>query len=194
MVADDYMHDTEDKQWWMRAGQMRRVAFAELIAPTLGLPVELNPANDADHTQAELFVGGVPCDLQCPTTPFFKAEELYGIPVKHAVTWNRVDYQRYLDGGGGIDLLWWVHWDETQKVIGRRPYSTAFLTGVWRVPYEAIAERIRSGKTPLHVYKRRVGDKRGNAKESYILDLRRFERLTPDGWVGRSPSDFDPTD
>lgn len=191
-MAPEYVHDTEDKPWWILAGHQRRVAFVEEVAPTFGLPVEMNPANEDDRSQAELFVDGFPCDLQCPTTPFFKAEELYGSPIKYAVTWNRADYLRYLDGSGGADLLWWVHWDETQKTIGKNAYSIGFLTGVWRVPYIEIAERIEAGKTPLHVYKRRVADARGNAKESYILDLRRFQQLTPEGWTGPSPSEFDP--
>lgn len=188
------VHDTEDKEWWVRAGLRRREAFVGIVAPSLGLDATHNPAHEEDKAQAELLVQGLPSDLQCPTTPFFKAEELYGIPLQYAVTWNRVDYQRYLAGIGAFFLIWWVHWDTTQMRIGRRDYSTPRLSGVWRTPYEAIAERIAQHRTPRHTYARRVGDRRGNARDSYVLDLRRFERLSQSDWMGPSPSDFDPAD
>jgi len=189
MVAD-HVHDTEDKDWWVGAGRRRRRAFVETVALSIGLDVELGP-DEEDSGQPDLYAGGVPSDLHCQTTPFFKAEERYGIPAQFAVTFNRDEYLRYLEGSGGVQLIWWVNWDVTHMTIGRRDYTVPKIAGVWIVPVDEVVETIRSGKAPLHVYRRRVLDMRGNAKESYILDLREFRRLTPQGWNGPSPSAFD---
>jgi hypothetical protein len=186
------LHDPQDKQWWLEAGMRREVAFVEQIAPQLGLQAEINPAKERDPYAPDLLVGGQLADLKCQTTPFFRAESFYGVPVRVAVTFNRVDYERYRELHPRIDLIWWVHWDQLDmRFRDGQVVRTAPLNGVWRVSFSALAAGIEADQFHLHEYIHRRSDTRGNARDSFVLDLREFTQLTTDTWQGPSPASFD---
>lgn len=191
-MSERALHDPQDKSWWLEAGLRREVGFVETIAPGLGLTAIINPAKEHDPYAPDLMVNGGLADLKCQTTPFFRAESFYGVPVRYAVTFNRVDCQRYAEQHPDIDLVWWVHWDQTiMRFRDGSTVRTAPLAGVWIVPFQAVAAGIDADNYTLHEYIHRRGDMRGNARDSYVLDLRDFDQLTPDDWSGSSPSAFD---
>lgn len=186
------MHDPQDKSWWLDAGLRREIGFVEEVACGIGLDAEINPAKRTNPYAPDLLVDGEEADLKCQTTPFFRAESFYGIPVQYAVTFNRIDYERYTSQHPDIDIIWWIHWDQlAMKFRSGEVITTQGLSGVWRVPFSALGGQIADGRWQLHEYIHRRGDTRGNARDSYVLDLREFDRLTGDGWTGPSPSSFD---
>ena len=62
-------------------------------------------------------------------------------------------------------------------LIGRSTFAVAPLAGVWRAPFAQLATLIEQRTAPLHVYQRRQDDLQGNAKESYLVDVRGLECL-----------------
>lgn len=191
MSAGD-LHNPQDKRWWLEAGLRREIAFVQEIAPLLGMEAQINPAKEQDPYAPDLVVDGQLADLKCQTTPFFRAESFYGVPVRVAVTFNRVDYERYREQHPDIDLIWWVHWDQHEmRFRDSSVVKTAPLNGVWRIGFATLAEHIAAGEFQLHEYIHRRGDTRGNARDSFVLDLREFTQLTTDEWQGPSPSSFD---
>ncbi len=188
----DGVHDPQDKGWWLEAGLRRELGFVERVAPRLGLTAVINPAIARDPYAPDLMVDGLAVDLKCQTTPFFRAESFYNVPVRTAVTFNRVDYERYRKEHPAIDLIWWVHWDQlAMRFRDGTVVRTPPLSGVWRVSFDAVAQNIDHGRYRLHEYIHRRNDIRGNARDSFVLDLREFDRLSGDDWEPISPSAFD---
>lgn len=44
------------------------------------------------------------------------------------------------------------------------------MYGVWKVSFKDLDEILKT--SPLHAYQQRVNDTQGNARESYLIDLR----------------------
>lgn len=171
------MHDTEDKQWWVIEWRRKETLFVDEVCPRLGLKARINPAKKHDPFAPDIVVQGVLADLKCQQTPFFKAGELYGIDPQFAVTFNQKDHLRYNERYPDIVIYYWLDWQETEKTIRGQTYRVKPMSGVWRVPFRTLSEMISGGKAPLHSYQRRVNDTRGNAKASYVFDVRWFECL-----------------
>lgn len=192
------VHDTEDKAWWVEAGRRRENAFVE-VADAIGLRLAINPEKDTNPYAIDLVMAdGSFADLKCQTTPFFTAQKKFQIPPRFCVTFNEKDYRNYVENKPDADIYWWVHWEDLSKTFsgdwGSVTKTVKPLSGVWRFPFPVMAEMIRMQEAERHEYGRRVGDLHGNARESYGFDVREWERLTSDDWVGPSPSSFDPPD
>ncbi|RDV82324.1 hypothetical protein [Ammonifex thiophilus] len=168
------IHDTEDKEWWVIYGEKLEYKFIRVVAPRIGLLAVRNPEKERDPKAPDLLIDEdyKLADLKTQHTPFFRAGELYRIDPRYAVTFNRSDYEYYRDKYPGVHVIFWVDWQETEKSIGGRLYRVEPLTGVWRCTLDHIGAMVRAGKAPLHEYERRRGDDRGNARDSYVLDLR----------------------
>jgi hypothetical protein len=171
------VHNTEDKQWWVIEWAKREVLFVEKVCPELGLLAGINPEKSSNRYAPDLVVSGLIADLKCQQTPFFKARDLYGLDPQFAVTFNRKDYLRYKEQYPTIIVYFWVDWQGREKVIRGTRYAVQPLAGVWRAAFSALAALIESEQAPLHTYQRRQGDTQGNARDSYIIDLRRLECL-----------------
>ncbi len=167
----------EDKGWWVEAWKDAEVVFVDSVAPYLGLEAQINPAKALDAYAPDLIVGGSLADLKCQSTPFFRARDLFGLDPRFAVTFNRKDYERYSTRYPDIVVYWWVAWTTTEKRIGSRVYNVEPMRGVWRVPFPDLRVRVERGEAPLHPYRQRVGDTRGNALDSFLFDLNTFEQL-----------------
>ena len=46
--------------------------------------------------------------------------------------------------------------------------------GIWFLSYEQMIDLVEDA--PLHAYQNRIDDTKGNAKDSYILDLRKMDK------------------
>jgi hypothetical protein len=167
----------EDKGWWVEAWRAAEDVFVENVAPYLGLAAAINPTKASDPYAPDLIVAGSLADLKCQSTPFFRARELYGLDPRFVVTFNRKDYERYRELYPEVVVYFWVAWTTAEKVIGGRTFSVEPMRGVWRVPFAALNERIDRGEAPLHAYRQRVGDTKGNALDSFLFDLNSFECL-----------------
>jgi len=171
------MHDTEDKQWWVIEWAKKEHLFVTQVCPALGLVAAINPAKQHDRYAPDIVVDGKLADLKCQQTPFFKARVLYSLDPQYVVTFNRKDYLRYQRLYPRIVIYFWLDWQLREMQIERSTFAVQPLAGVWRAPFAQLAALIQTGNTPLHAYRRRQGDLQGNAKESYLLDVRALECL-----------------
>lgn len=164
-------HSTEDKGWWLRHGERLEVRFVQLARTKLELDAYINPAKADDPTVPDLIVDGEVADLKTQNTPFFTAAR-YGLDPRFAVTFNRKDYERYKNRYPSIIVYFWIDWTQTEW----NGYRVDYYGGIFRVPFTILARMIEHG-APEHRYKYRQDDNVGNAKTSYILDVRSFESL-----------------
>jgi hypothetical protein len=161
------MISTQDKGWWVEAGLAKEHDFVERILPALGIEGEINPAKEHDPYAPDLLVGGRLADLKSQRHPFFTASR-YGIDPQYAVTFNVKDLRRYIERYPLIDLFFWVDWHEVSG------FGTTVepLVGVWRAWFPTIERLALNGTAKLHAYQQRQDDTRGNAKASYVFDVR----------------------
>jgi hypothetical protein len=171
------LHNTEDKKWWVITGREKEDVFIQQVCPNINLSAIINPEKVTNPYAPDLLVNGQLADLKCQETPFYKAEVLYHLPNQHAVTFNRKDYLRYAQKYPDIFIYFWIDWKVLSKTIGGKTFTVKPMSGVWVVDFTVIKNKVESRKAPFHSYQRRVGDKGGNATESYLLDLREFECL-----------------
>lgn len=170
------MHDTEDKKWWVEKGLEWEIDFVDKIASVVGLKARMNPNKKIDPYLPDLLIDEdyKLADLKKQTTPFFKSEEKWpGYDPKYTVTFNVKDYLRYTEKYPNIYVIFYVHWEELEKTISGIRYSIEPLIGVWRCTLKDIEYFVKEG-APVHHYLHRKNDRLGNAKDSYLIDLRRI--------------------
>ncbi len=174
------MHNTEDKAWWVLEGARLEQKFVENVSPKIGLKAIINPDKEKDPFAPDLLVDADQklADLKTQNTPFFKAKELYGLDPQYTVTFNKKDYQRYTEKYKGITIIFWVCWTDVSKKISDITYTVQPMVGVWRCTLEDVEGFVNEG-APLHEYQRRKEDKDGNARDSYLFDLRNMKQLWP---------------
>jgi hypothetical protein len=171
------MRSPEDKQFWLAAGEAKETIFVESVLPALGLRGTLNPAKASNTYAPDLIVDDKLAELKCQRTPFFKAQELYGVDPQYAVTLNTEDFERYCAEWPSLDIYFWIHWQETTRVIGGNTYSVEEMAGVWRESFPGLQCLIKNESVGSHEYLNRLFDRVGNAKSSFVFDLRHFEFL-----------------
>lgn len=167
----------EDKAFWVEAGAEKESVFVETVLPRLGFSGSLNPEKSLDPYAPDLLVEGHLADLKCQRTPFFKARELYNVDPQFAVSFNDKDFERYRDNHPSLDIYFWIVWQVCEKTIGGELYRVRPMAGVWRASFPALRRRIEQDRVGAHAYLHRLFDTAGNAKRSYVFDLRRFEFL-----------------
>lgn len=167
--------DTEDKSWWLLHGENLEHRFVEICVENLKLNMAINPEKELDPTKPDLLVNGKLADLKTQNTPFFTSYK-YGVDPRFAVTFNRKDYERYRSLYPSIDIYFWVDW---QQLVWR-DHTVKYFGGIFRLPFSSVGEMIESG-APEHAYCRRKDDARGNAKTSFVLDVRNFDALFVNG-------------
>jgi len=120
-----------------------------------------------------------PSDLKTVRTPFFKALEKFGIDPQFAVTINLKDMQRYKELYPNIVVVFDVLWDEKicKKLIDGVEYSVQPM----HKTYAGFIQDIRTavvmcGNNKVE-YQGRVNDTNGNAKASYVFDVRKLQEL-----------------
>jgi hypothetical protein len=180
------MHDTEDKNWWCKQGQLFEKEFVNDICPKIGLHVCINPGKLTNPNSPDLVFDSRYADLKVQTTPFFTASryfkkvggKYFPFDPAYTVTFNRKDYDYYSTAYPEITIFFWVDWKETSYTSkGGTRIDVGPVSGVWSCDFMELVELIKQHEYPLHQYYRRVGDKAGNAKDSYLVDLRDLTEL-----------------
>jgi hypothetical protein len=144
--------NNEDKTAWCEYGLKLEHQFL-----ARGYPVTLNDKKETDKYCHDFFIH-LPCDLKSIKTRWEKSEELFGIPSDYAVSINQKDLQRYNDLYPNLVMILDVEW-----------------SGVYLVPVSYAIKLIKNGYAKKHEYKNRKNDMQGNAKISWIFDIREFE-------------------
>ena len=167
-------HPTEDKFWWLRHGEDLERDFVALCRTRFSMKVEINPSKLIDPLAPDLLVNGSIADLKTQNTPFFTAAR-YQLNPQYTVTFNRKDYERYRSRYPEIVIFYWVDWQQTTW----RSFSVPHLAGIYSLPFSQISSMIDRG-APEHRYVHRRDDTLGNAKSSFLLDLRLFKDIAID--------------
>jgi len=172
--------DTEDKfAWCEQYGDVVESAFCVNRLYDLGLSGYMNPEKKTNKYSHDMFMV-FQSDLKTVRTPLYKAKELFNIDPQYAVTFNLKDAERYKKLYPNIAVVFDVMWDESlcSKTIGGQKYVVApmhhtyvgFLTDI----RNAI---IASGNKKIE-YQNRINDMNGNAKESYVFDVRKLHLIS----------------
>jgi hypothetical protein len=90
----------------------------------------------------------------------------YGCDPMETVSFNKKDYDRYKKIYPDIFVIFWVNWGKQS----RYGVDVGTKNGVWVFSLDELGEQIKNA--PLHVYQKRVKDKLGNAKNSYLITLK----------------------
>jgi|TARA_R110000737_G_scaffold298392_1_gene305204 hypothetical protein len=169
--SDSQPHDTEDRAWWWKHGETLEAAFVEFGQDWLDLDIQINPGKSTTPTLPDLLVDGKIADLKTQETPFFTSHAC-GLDPRYTVTLNLKDVRYYRESYPDIVLYFWVNW----RKLKWRDCEVAYLGGVYRVSLTSILTLIATG-APTHYYARRKTLAERNATESYMFDIRSFERL-----------------
>ena len=170
--------DTEDKLAWCdKYGTEAELSFAVGRMHEFGHPSYVNPLKKTDKYTHDLFTI-LPSDLKTVRTPLFKAMGLFGIDPQYAVTFNIKDGIRYSKLYPNIIVIFDVKWEEQlSMVIGGVRYEVKPMHQTYIGFLSDIRAAIeKSGKRKIQ-YARRKEDINGNAKESFVFDIRHLHQL-----------------
>jgi len=161
--------DLQDKKVWCKDGEKIEEVFVKKYGEPL--KVIINPEKVLNPYAPDLvWKENTQADLKTQNTPFFKAGELYNIDPSYAVVFNRKDAVRYYKKYPDIQIFFWVEWHSIRFEMANFKKSVEYINGVWSIPFSSLVEILKSA--PLHSYQQRVGDKKGNARDSFVLDIR----------------------
>ena len=163
--------DLQNKALWCKKGETIEAAFVSKYGERL--EVSINPAKQSNPYAPDLFTPKGVADLKTQNTPFFKAESLFGINPSYAVVFNRKDFERYELKYPQIDVYFWVEWHSVAFEMGEFRQEVEFVSGVWFIPFDKLVDVLSRSKE--HSYSQRVHDRRGNAKSSFVFDIRESE-------------------
>lgn len=165
----------EDKAAWCELyGTDAELAFVRRMF-LVGIGVAMSPLKVSDKFGHDLLLT-LPADLKTVRTPFFTAAQ-YKFDPQFTVTLNEKDLQRYTAAYPFCVVVFDVRWDVRDMVVGGDTISVIPMQGVWVATMHEIARAIAKGIAPLHEYAARREDTQGNAKRSYLLNLRWFKEL-----------------
>lgn len=169
--------DTENKlEWCERYGEEIENEFATKRLFDLGVSSYLNLEKRTNKFAHDLF-SVFPTDLKTVRTPLFMAQELYGIDPQYAVTFNLKDANRYKELYPNIIVVFDVKWETTQKEFNGNVYSVEPMHVTVAGFLSNIKIAIKKSGGHKIDYKKRVEDTKGNAKTSYVFDLRYLHNL-----------------
>lgn len=170
-------HNLQDKHHWCRDGEKIEEAFIRLFGNSLNLII--NPEKKENPFAPDLLnvktnkLG----DLKLQSTPFFKAQSLYNINPTFAVVFNQKDKIRYERKYPHLEIYYWINWIALKFQMGNTVVSVEPINGVWQVDFPIFNQYL--DKSSLHSYQQRISDTRGNAKSSFVCDIRNaiFKRV-----------------
>ena len=155
------MIDLNDKKAWCDLGlelEKEFVSNSRFSDVTIGM----NPSKSFDKYTYDMKIE-MPCDLKTITTPWIYSEEMFGIPSDYAISINRKDLRRYYSLYPNIIIIFDVQYEN---------YKATHWSDLDRLRI-----LVKQNKAFLHKYKNRVDDNIGNAKDSYVLDVRKLPIL-----------------
>lgn len=168
--------DTENKQLWCDYGLSLEYKFVDEICPKLGLSAIINPAKLSDKYAPDLIVNGNLADLKHQSIPFFTSQIKWGIDPMYAVSFNYKDYVRYSSNYPHILIFFWIERIPREEWYKKWKWIGDAYNGVFVQSFQFIKALI-DAKPILHIYQKRVNDDTGNAKDSYIFDVRKLTFL-----------------
>ena len=170
----------EDKQAWCVYGESRERLFCAYLI-RFGITAIVNPEKKADKYACDLLIkynNSVlqPADLKSVLTPFFKADEHYGLDPQYAVTFNHKDGVRYRERYPDIVVYFDVLFrrELSIKTFQNEIKSVRPMHVVAMGSLNEVAAAIKACGNKEHRYKARVDDTCGNAKASWIFDVRKL--------------------
>lgn len=170
-------HDLQDKSRWCKDGEKIEEGFIRQFGEKLGLVI--NPEKKTNPYAPDLLntINGKLGDLKLQSTPFFKAKSMYGIDPTYAVVFNLKDKLRYETNYPEIEIYYWVNWIAIKFEMGFSKIQVEPLQGIWEVDFQIFNKYLN--ETSLHEYQQRVNDQKGNARSSFVCDIRAniFNRL-----------------
>ncbi|WP_300667078.1 hypothetical protein [Fluviicola sp.] len=170
-------HDLQDKLRWCVDGETKEQAFVRRYGLELGY--QMNPTKVTDPYAPDLLFtkDNLLTDLKSQHTPFFKSQSLYGIEPTYAVVFNVKDKERYIEHYPNIDILYYIEWVALKADIYGKSFQVNPLVGVYRISFKNLLTILDDKK--IHKYQQRVGDTKGNARDSYVIDIRNplFEQI-----------------
>lgn len=116
-------------------------------------------------------------DLKSVTTPLFKARELYGLDPQYTVTFNDKDGKRYRELYPNLVVFFDVNWSVTSKRIGDDVYEVEPMHETYAGFLSDIRRAIRTCGSKRLEYRQRVDDTAGNAKSSWVFDVRELHKI-----------------
>lgn len=174
------MASTEDKQHWVdEYGVKTELRFLQTLSHH-GIDAIINPDKRHDGHVHDLSLVTWPGELKTVETPLFKAKANYGFDPQFTVTLNHKDTRHYEIHCPHVMIFFHVVWQkEVEKVIGGTRYAVKPMQGVWMVWFPMFQYLLETSPDsfPTIEYERRRDDENGNAKESYVFDVRLFPRL-----------------
>lgn len=171
----DKPKDTEDKESWYEFGEDKELEFLKKIAPQIGMEIKMNPEKKKDSSAIDFVSGSRYVDLKKQETPFFKSGIKYGLDPQYCVTFNTNDYHSYVNNydSNKVEVIFWVDW----KILKKFNVSVVPMHGVWIVSVEEIKKWVENNSLNIVNYQRRQFDTRGNARSSYLLNLKNMRLL-----------------
>ena len=160
--------DLQNKTIWCKNGERIEEVFVSKYGGQLNLSI--NPEKSINKYAPDLICSTGIADLKTQNTPFFNSEKLYGIDPSYAVVFNRKDAERYWRLYRDIVIYFWVQWQSVKIEMGNIQKEVEYIEGVWSITFADLLVLLRVA--PEHYYRQRVADKTGNAKSSFILDVR----------------------
>jgi hypothetical protein len=179
--APDAPADPQDKKAYCEYGVKKEFEFIDFFDTHVEKGgVEINVDKVTDKYAPDILLYGELADLKAQRTPFFTAAR-YKLDPRFTVTFNKKDVERYTELYPEIHIVFWIDWKTTEWKPATNQNSNTIKVqeqhGVYLATFEQISRMIH--KAPLHEYKDRKNDRQGNAKSSYLLDVRAFTQLYP---------------
>lgn len=171
------MHDTEDRYWWYRHADQQEQAFVKMMR-SHGFDVRRNPEKLLDPKVPDLMADKEKLsELKSQNTPFFKAAVFYGLPARYTVTFNRDQYEFYLEKWPDLYIYFWPNWTATEW---RDPtwgtlYVVEPMNRVFGIRLPDLRPLVRKAKE--HWYGKRKNEVRPNHRSSFLLDVRDMPML-----------------
>lgn len=176
----------EDKQAWCEEfGPKTETDFCRWAFLTLDMPVAINPAKRTDPYTFDLLYDGNPADLKTVRRPFYRADALYKLDPQYTVTFNHKDGKRYRELYPDIKVIFDVLWGEGMKyqpTPDSQPVTVEPMRLIAVGTLNEICEAIEGSGRHKHEYQARAFDQSGNAKESWLLDVRKLTVLHHADW------------
>jgi hypothetical protein len=169
-------HDTEDKSYWVEEYTKKETQFCKIMT-FIGIPTEINPEKEFNKYAPDILVNRRLADLKYTSTPFYTAYKNYNLNPRYAVTFNDKDYNRYKANYPDIILYFWLDFMDSKGHKYGVNIDIDKCSHIFEVPFKQVMNDIESDKVQYHNYLRRENDIKGNAKGSYLLDVRTMNKI-----------------
>lgn len=156
------------KGFLCRSGATMEEVFVKLYGDQLNLVINPQKVSDSYVPNFYNTRNGLLADLKTQNTPFFQAETRFGLDPQYTVVFNGKDRNRYKSEYPDIEIYFAIDW-QVVKFKGKITLEVSPMVGVWFINFGDLDKILDSA--PFHKYLQRIDDKRGNVRESYLLNL-----------------------